>query len=232
MLLHTDTRVSMPANSPRWHCMRVCMFFAQTRNRAGIMVVIWTISACSSHNFHRSELRYDLSNWPNLKVRGIIMSWTFCNIWQRVESTLMILWNDMRYFIYWTAEVKSSKLWSSRLRMQFMQLRREVWKIQCLYSSVGQSVAHAPLSWGHGFKPRWSPEFFRPLYAITHWNCVINAFPSKGFPIWRVKSSGVRQSKIYKCSERSCGSYGVKCHDHSLLVNDLLMISNVILFEQ
>ena len=63
----------------------------------------------------------------------------------------------IRYFIHWTAEVKSSKLWSSRLRMQFMQLRREAWKIQCLHSSVGQSVE--PASRGHGFKPRWSPEF-------------------------------------------------------------------------
>ena len=29
----------------------------------------------------------------------------------------------MKYFIYWTADVKSSKLWSSQLWTQFMQLR-------------------------------------------------------------------------------------------------------------
>ena len=31
-------------------------------------------------------------------------------------------------------------------------------------------------------------------------------FPCQGVPHWRVKSSGVRQSKIYKCPERSFGS--------------------------
>ena len=28
---------------------------------------------------------------------------------------------------------------------------------------------------------------------------VVNPLPSQGVPHWRVKSSGVRQSKIYKC---------------------------------
>ena len=36
----------------------------------------------------------------------------------------------MKYFIYWTAGVKSSKLWSSQLWMQFMELRIEAWKAQ------------------------------------------------------------------------------------------------------
>ena len=31
--------------------------------------------------------------------------------------------------------------------------------------SVGWSIA--PASWGHGLKPRWSPDFFRLPYAIT-----------------------------------------------------------------
>ena len=34
----------------------------------------------------------------------------------------------------------------------------------------------------------------------------IYPFPVQGVPHWRVKSSGVRQSKIYKCPERSFGS--------------------------
>ena len=36
---------------------------------------------------------------------------------------------------------------------------------QWLHSSVGYSVA--PVSQGHGFKPRWSPEIFGLLYAIA-----------------------------------------------------------------
>ena len=38
----------------------------------------------------------------------------------------------------------------------------------------------------------------------------VNPFPAKGVPHWRVKLSGVRQSKIYKCPERSFGSEGAK----------------------
>ena len=34
----------------------------------------------------------------------------------------------MKCFIYWTADFKSSKLWSSQLRTQFKQLRIEAWK--------------------------------------------------------------------------------------------------------
>ena len=36
----------------------------------------------------------------------------------------------MKYFIYWTADLKSSELWSSQLWTQFKQLRIEVWKSQ------------------------------------------------------------------------------------------------------
>ena len=36
----------------------------------------------------------------------------------------------MKCFIYWTADLKSSKLWSSQLGTQFKQLRTEAWKSQ------------------------------------------------------------------------------------------------------
>ena len=36
----------------------------------------------------------------------------------------------MKCFIYWTADLKSSKLWSWQLWMQFRQLRIEAWKSQ------------------------------------------------------------------------------------------------------
>ena len=36
----------------------------------------------------------------------------------------------MKCFIYWTADLKSSKLWSSQLWTQFKQLRTEAWKSQ------------------------------------------------------------------------------------------------------
>ena len=36
----------------------------------------------------------------------------------------------MKYFIYWTGDLKSSELWSSQLWTQFKQLRLETWKSQ------------------------------------------------------------------------------------------------------
>ena len=36
----------------------------------------------------------------------------------------------IKCFIYWTADLKSSKLWSSQLWTQFKQLRIEAWKSQ------------------------------------------------------------------------------------------------------
>ena len=36
----------------------------------------------------------------------------------------------MKCFIYWTADLKSSKPWSSQLWTQFKQLRIEAWKSQ------------------------------------------------------------------------------------------------------
>ena len=36
----------------------------------------------------------------------------------------------MKCFIYWTADLKSSKVWSSQLWTKFKQLRIEAWKIQ------------------------------------------------------------------------------------------------------
>ena len=42
---------------------------------------------------------------------------------------IMVKW-FMKCFLYWTADLKSSKLWSSQLWMQFKQLRIEAWKSQ------------------------------------------------------------------------------------------------------
>ena len=44
----------------------------------------------------------------------------------------LVYWSDnyMKCFIYWTADLKSSQLWSSHLWTQFKQLRRVAWKSQ------------------------------------------------------------------------------------------------------
>ena len=54
---------------------------------------------------------------------------------QRSLRRFSLLWTKgvkwyMKWFIYWTADLKSSKLWSSQLWTQFKQLRIEAWKSQ------------------------------------------------------------------------------------------------------
>ena len=88
----------------------------------------------------------------------------------------------MKCFIYWTADLKSSKLGSSQLWTQFKQLRIEAWKSQDFNGVWTRDLAvpvrrSSQLSYeatdtdtvsrGHGFKPRRSPDFFRLLYAIA-----------------------------------------------------------------
>ena len=53
------------------------------------------------------------SNWQKKKI----MYFHFTKLW----SLWMMKWY-MKYIIYWTADVKSNKLWSMQLWMQFLQL--------------------------------------------------------------------------------------------------------------
>ena len=54
----------------------------------------------------------------------------------------------------------------SSLSREHMNLQLTCSQRQWLHSSVGYSVA--PLSRGHGFKPRWSPEFFSGFFTQLH----------------------------------------------------------------
>ena len=49
-------------------------------------------------------------------------SWWFVGPKEPVRNECEIITCNMKYFMYWTADVKSSKLWSSQLWKQFMQL--------------------------------------------------------------------------------------------------------------
>ena len=59
---------------------------------------------------------------------------------------------------------------------------------------------------------RWHTleKLLKATYAMKRDSEAINPFLSKRVPHWRVKSSGVRQSEIYKCPEHSFGREGVK----------------------
>ena len=66
-------------------------------------------------------------------------------------SIYMYVRSCMKCFIYWTADVKSSKLWSSQLRRHFMQLR--MWKPEKFRTATG-------------FEPVTS---WYQCDALTHW---------------------------------------------------------------
>ena len=77
-------------------------------------------------------------------------SWSFVGSNVPVRNESMMKWY-MKWIIYELRIWNHVKLWSSQLWMQFLQLCKEAWKIQ--------------VSQGHGFKPLWSPAFFRLLYT-------------------------------------------------------------------
>ena len=75
------------------------------------------------------------------------------------ETILKVKWY-MKCFIYWTEDLKSSKLWSSQLWTQFKQVRIEAWKSQD-FNGVWTRDLAIPV------RRRWSPVFFRLLHALA-----------------------------------------------------------------
>jgi len=71
----------------------------------------------------------------------------------------------MNCFIYWTADFKSSKLWSSQLWTQFKQLRMEAWKSQDFNGVWGLPVTQQLLLML--FVARLQ-EFGKPPVAVLH----------------------------------------------------------------
>ena len=68
----------------------------------------------------------------------------------------------MKCFIYRTADVKSSKLWTHKgPALNISGFIAQLLRASHLYRKVT------------GSNPRWSPDFFRPLYPLLH-NCVHN----------------------------------------------------------
>ena len=60
-------------------------------------------------------------------------------------------------------------------------------------------------------------EDFKEFRPKQKKNEILSPFPIQGVSHWRVKSSGVGQSKIYKCPERSFGSEGVNLKQNKKL---------------
>ena len=96
-----------------------------------------TTDKCSEHNpkigpltdlhtrWHSSYFSYKRSSYKN-------QFWLWRSIFSGIVLTkgctdINVKWY-MKCFIYWTANLKSSKLWSSELWTQFKQLRIEAWK--------------------------------------------------------------------------------------------------------
>ena len=134
----------------------------------------------------KERFRYVIPNWMNFRFEFLHVVWI---LWEAISNTrktntsklilkksrlLPVFFNPllsvkwyMKYFICWTADLKSSKLWSSQLWTQFKQLRIEAWKIQDFNGSGLQVRTSSQDFKQSGLKPRWSPDFFRLLYAIA-----------------------------------------------------------------
>ena len=76
----------------------------------------------------------------------------------------------IKCFIYWTADSKSSKLWSSQLWTQFKQLRLDAWKSQDFNGvwtrDLTIPVRHSNQLSYEAMDVR-GPDFLRLLYAIA-----------------------------------------------------------------
>ena len=94
----------------------------------------------------------------------------------------------MKWIIYWTADIWNQvKLWSSQFNIWFIAFIISFVDSLIMHENIlihkwppnisgftAQLVRYVALaSRGHGFKPRWSLEFFRLHYAIAK-NCVHN----------------------------------------------------------
>ena len=60
----------------------------------------------------------------------INLTWAIWRLVSQLCDVYYILKWYMKCFIYWTADLKLSKLWSSQLWIQFKQLRKEAWESQ------------------------------------------------------------------------------------------------------
>ena len=81
------------------------------------------IEAWKSQDFDGFEpvtLRYWCNALTNWAMKPLMLGaghlWVLRSLWGMNVKLFM------KYFLYWTADVKSSKLWSSQLWKQFMQL--------------------------------------------------------------------------------------------------------------
>ena len=64
-------------------------------------------------------------------------------LWKSSNSSIVVKWY-MKFFIYWTADMKSSELWSSQWWTQFKQLRKEAWKSQDFNGVWTRDLARSP----------------------------------------------------------------------------------------
>ena len=84
-------------------------------------------------------------------------------------SSFFLKWY-MKCFIYWTADLKSSELWSSQLRTQFKQLRIEAWKSQA-FNGVWTRDFAIPV--------RRSNQLSYEALDVGNWSFVISNEPVK-----------------------------------------------------
>ena len=160
----------------------------------------------SSQNFiERSLLHFFLLN-QYLTFRGIDF--------HRLRSLSKLLWLIKEWENVTKMRISKSFPFAIKIRPKFLlkdSLKKNGEIIMYLISMVIFHGNQIISTWLKDFLSGWS-DFVHDLILHLAWfigskvykfqtitSSLFNPFPPKGVPHWRVKSSGVRQSKIYKC---------------------------------
>ena len=105
----------------------------QSNNILTMMWQKWRKQILQTTSSNEGCIPLSLKKMKFKTYKGNINAWNVENTY--FISRMFIMWSDiwnekwyMKHFIYWTADLKSSKPWSSQFWTQFKQLRTEAWK--------------------------------------------------------------------------------------------------------
>ena len=138
----------------------------------------------------------------------------------------------MKCFIYWTADLKSSKPWSSQFRTQFKQLCREAWKSQD-FNGVWTCHLVIPVQRSnqlsyHGLLDfrsavQYMKHFIYHFTSILHWLIRTHKWPApnvSGFIAQLVRASHRCRTGVALVDKMTASSW----HFRSVCEEDLLAL--------
>ena len=114
-----------------WNQVKLCMILAVMNAIFAIAQRSLKNSVLTSTGFEPVTSRYQCDALTNWAMKPLTLCWEL--VICKVQCSCEVWINDeMMYEMdhIWTGDMKSVKLWSSQSWTQFLQLRKEAWKIQ------------------------------------------------------------------------------------------------------